>query len=128
MSRDIGTIKSTGSRGVDMSLTRYWGGPAGPCIQLTALTEDDEYGYIQLSAADIVALMPHLKSVIDDALHAKRDEAVRAIEQNKELERTIVRDMREVSSMAIAQPVLDYAAVLCLGVREFIEEINNEHD
>lgn len=57
MSRPIGTIKNTGSRKVDMSLTAYYGGRSiGKCIQLTAKQEDGSYGYVQLDMSDFLML------------------------------------------------------------------------
>lgn len=122
MSTEIGELKSTGSRGVPMLLTRYAGGEdKGPCIRLIARTEEGEDGYIQLSASDIIALLPIFKKyIIDAALESKKAEAEAAIKECKELEKSIVADMRTVSEMAIAQPVFDMAALLCLGKSEFV--------
>ena len=57
MSTELGILKNTGSRKVDMSLTRYFGGKnVGACLQLTATMEDGKTGYIQLSAWDMSAI------------------------------------------------------------------------
>jgi len=56
MSKELGTLTDTGSRGVDMTVTRYWGGEAGVCIQLTAITEEGDIGYVQLNEDDLWAL------------------------------------------------------------------------
>ena len=61
MSTELGTLSDTGSRGVDMIVTRYWGGDAGECIQLTAEQEDGDWGYVQLSEQDFEALESLIK-------------------------------------------------------------------
>lgn len=54
MSTELKILKSTGSRGVDMHVTRYWGGDAnGPCLQLTAKEEEGGYGYVQINKKDL---------------------------------------------------------------------------
>jgi len=119
MSTDLGNLKDTGSRNVDMSVTRYYGGEKnGLCIQLTAQMEDGIPGYVQLNASDIVALLLVLKGVLDANFEVRKAEAERAIEENKTLRNTIIKDMREVSAMAIAQPVFDCAALLTIGRKE----------
>jgi hypothetical protein len=40
MSTEIRVLKESGSRNVDLSVTRYSGGNKGICVQLTALQED----------------------------------------------------------------------------------------
>ena len=77
MSTYLGKLKDTGSRNVDMNVTRYYGG-------------------------------------------AKKAEAEKAIEENKALRDTIMKDMREVAGMAISQPVFDFAALLTIGKKELI--------
>ncbi len=57
MSTELGTLKDTGSRGVDLTVTRYWGGEAGYCIQLTAEQEEGGIGYVQLSQEDFENMM-----------------------------------------------------------------------
>lgn len=125
MSRDIGEINGTGSRDVTLHITRYWGGNAGSCMQLTALMENGEYGYVQLSAADAIALLPAIKDMLDDALRLKRDAAAAAIQENKCLEQTIVNDMRAVAEMAISQPVFDVASLLVFGGKK-IEPVQED--
>jgi hypothetical protein len=126
MSTELGTLVSTGSRNVPMKLTRFWGGKdKGPCVQLTAVMEEGSHGYVQLSASDIIALLPILKKyILDYALEGKKEEAEKAIEDCKELRNTIVEDMRAVSQMAINQPILDMAVLLSLGQSKF--EISDE--
>ena len=51
MWREIGTIKKAGSRNVDVQITRYSGGPNGPCVQLRAEMEEGGDGYVQLTIA-----------------------------------------------------------------------------
>lgn len=119
MSTDLGNLKDTGSRNVDMNVTRFSGGAKnGLCIQLTAVMEEGSHGYVQLNASDIVALLPTFKDILNASFAAKKEEAERAIEENKELRDTIVKDMREVSAMAISQPVFDVAALLTIGKKE----------
>jgi len=57
MSTNLTTIKNTGSRNVDMDLTRYSGGEKnGVCLQLTAMQEDGKYGYVQINAKDLAKI------------------------------------------------------------------------
>ena len=121
MSTELGRIENTGSRGGEMMVTRYFGGTkVGPCLQLSAQQERGDWGYVQLSASDIVALMPVFKGLIDDALTMKKREADEAIAEYRELAKTIVKDRSEVCAMAIAQPVFDVAAILSFGKKELL--------
>jgi hypothetical protein len=62
MSTEIGTLRNTGSRNVDMNITRYYGGKdKGVCVQLTAEMEEGRAGYVQLSAKDL----RYLISILD---------------------------------------------------------------
>ena len=104
MSTEIGKLN-------DKQLTRFFGGvERGPCIQITSAD-----GYIQLSASEIIALLPELKKIIDYNLEGKKAECERVMSEYREMEKTIVKDMYEVAKMAIAQPVFDMAALLNLG-------------
>ena len=81
MSTDLGNLKDTGSRNVDMGVTRYSGGKKnGLCIQLTAQMEEGSPGYVQLNASDIVALLPVFKDILDANFEARKTEAERAME------------------------------------------------
>lgn len=64
MSTEIGVLTESGNRNVDLSVTRYYGGSKGVCVQLTAMQEDSRYGYVQLSVADLKELIPILKKFI----------------------------------------------------------------
>lgn len=105
MSTQLGVINNT------VSVTRFFGGAdRGTSIQLTC-----KNGYVQLNASEIVALLPMLKSVVDLELGRKKAECERAIKECQDLEKTIVKDMQEVSEMAISQRILDCAVLLSLG-------------
>lgn len=112
MSKDLGRIKRHGYD--DLTVTQFWGGDdQGICVQLTGYMPDkDMSGYVQMNAGEIIALLPVLKDVVNAELTRKREEAARAIEENKELLKSIVEDIRDVNDMAIAQPVLNIAALL----------------
>jgi len=65
MSTEIGTLKKTGSRNVDLHINRYFGGSRkGVCVQLTAKMEEGHTGYVQLSKEDILNLLPILYKFI----------------------------------------------------------------
>ena len=116
MSTKIGDIREAGPRKKDLSINCFFGGKeSGLCLQLTQQMDTKEFGYVQLSTADIIALLPVLKDHIDRTMRSKKAEAEKAIQENKDLVKTIVEDMRTVSEMAIAQPILDIAALLMLG-------------
>lgn len=53
MSTELETIKKAGSRNVDVQITRYSGGPRGPCVQLGAEMEEGGHGYVQLTIAEL---------------------------------------------------------------------------
>lgn len=108
MSRTLGIIND------EIIVTKFYGGKdKGVSIQLTSQSGQ---GYVQLNASEIVALLPMLKEVLDGELASKHRECKEAIEQYKELEKTIVKDMRDVSAMAMSQTTLDMSSLLCLGV------------
>ena len=57
MSTELGTIINTGSRGVELRVTRYGGGiKNGMCLQLTGMTEEHTSGYVQLNKKDMICL------------------------------------------------------------------------
>jgi hypothetical protein len=56
VSTELGTMHSTGSRKVEMKVTRYWGGTE-PCYQLTAKQENGDCGYVQLTSNEIALLL-----------------------------------------------------------------------
>ena len=53
MSRELKTLKRTGSRNVEMFVTKYWGGKNGTCLQLTATQEEGLTGYVQINGNDL---------------------------------------------------------------------------
>jgi hypothetical protein len=57
MGTEIGRIKDSGSRGVELEVVMYPGGKSGLCIQVTGITEEDTWGYIQLNKKDIIKLI-----------------------------------------------------------------------
>lgn len=104
MSTELGNVN-------DISATRFWGGEErGVCLQLTS-----KDGYVQASAAELVAIIPAIKSVIDMELERRKRDCEKAIADHKDLEKTIVNDMRAVAEMALNQPILDMASLLNLG-------------
>lgn len=104
MSTELGSINGT-------HLTRFYGGDdRGVSIQLTG-----ENGYVQFNASEIVALIPELRAILDMELQRQKNLCEQAIKDNKELMKTIVKDMVEVTNMAISQPVFDTASLLVLG-------------
>jgi len=51
-------MKHTGSRAVELSVTRYYGGEnVGRCFQLTGEMENGRIGYVQLNKKDIKKLI-----------------------------------------------------------------------
>jgi hypothetical protein len=57
MSTELKVLKNTGSRGVDMQVTKYSGGKQGVCFQLTADQEEGGVGYIQLNKKDLIQII-----------------------------------------------------------------------
>lgn len=113
MSKSLGTVNN-------LHANKFWGGEGrGSCLQLT----DNKTGlYVQLSASEIIALMPAFKDVIDTELNRQKRECEKAIAKNRELERSIVSDMRAVAEMAINQPVFNMASLLVLGGAKLVED------
>jgi len=73
MSIELGKLHKTGSRKIDLDVTRYWGGDdVGLCIQITGEQEEGGYGYVQLSANDIVALLPMFKDIITAEIERRK--------------------------------------------------------
>ena len=57
MGTELKPLKNTGSRGIELSVTRYWGGDKhGTCFQLKGEMEEGGIGYVQLSKKDIRVL------------------------------------------------------------------------
>ena len=103
---------------------QYWGGESkGCCLQLTNLDKD---GNVQLSASEIIALMPAFKAVIDKELERQKSECEKVIAEHKELQKSIISEMRNIAEMAIAQPVLDMASLLLLGGAKL--EMDQDYD
>ena len=126
MSTDICTIKNTGSRNVDLSLTRYWGGEKGICVQITGETEEGSIGYVQLSVQDIISLVPLLQEyIVKPEAERKNKEADRLIKEHKDLKKSIVSDVRDVSRMLSEIKPYELASLLLYGKQEidFDEEI-----
>ena len=119
MSREIGILKNTGSRKIDIQITRYNGHDWGPCLQLTAPMEDGFDGYIQLSARDAISLLPIFKTLIDDALTIKKVKADEVLKEYTEAKNTIIQEMSDVAKMVISQPLFDISALMCLGPDNF---------
>jgi hypothetical protein len=131
MSTELGILKSTGSREVNLYVTRYWGGKKGVCVQLTAVQEDNTHGYVQLSCSDILALLPILKEhIINVEMSRKKAECEEAIKESKALEKTIVSDMRDVAELMIHSHSYDITNLLLYGKREFekSEELVDEEN
>ena len=54
---ELRKMKRTGSRNIDLSAVRFYGGKNGMCIQLTGKMEEGGYGYVQLNKKDMVSLI-----------------------------------------------------------------------
>ena len=57
MSTELKSLKRTGSRNVELSVTRFCGGKNGTCLQLTGVMEEGGTGYIQLNRKDMERLV-----------------------------------------------------------------------
>lgn len=95
----------------NISATKFWGGDKGVSLQLTATDGQ----YVQMTAGEIVALMPCFKKILNDELNRQKTFCEDVLERNKELKKSIVSDMHAVAEMAISQPVFDMASLLTLG-------------
>jgi len=99
MSTELKTIENTGVKGVDLTITRFWGGnKRGGMVQLTQglgglfIGRVDDPGFIQLTVKDayhvIVELTNWVKSVASDQAKALQVE----INEKKELKKTILQE------------------------------------
>lgn len=108
MSKNLGIINNK------FSAVQFWGGDSrGVCLQITNHSSNESY--IQVTAAEAVALIPILKTVIDAELKRQSELCDEMIRKNQEMKKTIIKDMSEVAKMAINQKILDCASMLCLG-------------
>lgn len=58
MSTELKTMQHTGSRDVELRLTRFYGGEkVGTCLQLTGPMEMGGVGYVQISKKDMLRLI-----------------------------------------------------------------------
>lgn len=58
MSTELKPMKNTGSRNIELLVTRYYGGiKNGTCLQLTGPMEIGGCGYVQLNKKDMVKLI-----------------------------------------------------------------------
>ena len=124
MSTELGTLKNTGSRNVDISLTRFWGGDKkGVCVQLTSRMEDGGIGYVQLSVQDIITLMPILKKeIIDSEAERREKEADKLIQDYKELKKSLVSDIKDVSKMLRQFESFEIGSLFLFGKQEFEQD------
>lgn len=64
MSTELPSMKNTGSRGIELFVTRYCG-KDGLCLQLTGEMEEGGWGYVQLNKSDILRLMKIWRKNVD---------------------------------------------------------------
>ena len=57
MSTELKSMKRTGSRNVELSVTRFSGGKNGVCLQLMGVMEEGGIGYVQLNRKDMERLV-----------------------------------------------------------------------
>ena len=132
MSTEIGVLKNSGSRNIELFLTRFWGGNhKGLCVQLSAIMEGGITGYIQLSTSDIIAILPLLKKyIMDPEMKRQKELAESSISKYKELEHSIVSDMRDIAKMNIDTGIYEVSQLLFYGKNEveLADEIKEEEN
>lgn len=120
MSTTIGTLHNTVESGSDIQVTQYYAGEiAGKSLQLT---NKDNGDFIQLSAADLIALMPTFEMIIKDRLSIEKEACEKLINENKELKKSILSDIDKVCDMAINLTILDTASMLAIGKKRLSKE------
>ena len=86
MTTELNPMKRTGSRNVELSITRFWGGKNGMCLQLTGIMEEGSHGYVQLNKRDMERLIATWQKNVG-ALKIKESRptvrAKRAVQQRK---------------------------------------------
>lgn len=65
MSTELTIMKRTGSRNIELIVTRFYGGKNGVCLQLTGIMEEGNTGYVQLNVQDMKRLIKIWKFSID---------------------------------------------------------------
>ena len=119
MSTEIGLIKNSGKDGkADLDLTVFYGGDAkGEMIQLTQGfgIDLDEPGFIQLTPRDAYQLIGRLAEWLKDVARGKAADLEKAVERNKDLQKTLVKDAIECERFIAELKIID-VPLLLLGL------------
>lgn len=102
----------------DLIFGRFFGGDdVGVSLQIT-----DEHGdYVHMHAGQIVAALPFFYQIVRDELERKSKIAAYEIEQNKALEKTIIKDIREIGKLEFTAEIMQMPACLSLPPVEIKE-------
>jgi hypothetical protein len=98
MSEDFSTISNTGSRGIELTLSTFFGGDTvGTMMQITQGVGfgPDEPGFIQLTPADTYRLIGELARWLKGVAEKKAATIQKTIEENKVLRETVLQDAVE---------------------------------
>jgi hypothetical protein len=98
MGTDIATLTNTGMKMSDLNLKSFYGGnDFGEMLQISqglgSIINNDEPGFIQLTAADTYHLIIALTKWLKDSSHRKAEKIQKEIDKNKELKRTIFEEI-----------------------------------
>jgi hypothetical protein len=72
MSKVIARFQRTGSRDVEIEVVRYTGPNQSGCLQLSTQTQEGFAGYIQVTADDLVRIMPLFQKFIKEENERRR--------------------------------------------------------
>ena len=91
MTKEIGFIKNTGIKKVDLTITSFYGGISeGEMVQITqGIGTSDEPGFIQLTPRDTYLLISKLAVWIKEISAKKAASLQQEIDNHKELQKTV---------------------------------------
>ena len=123
MSSVITKLENTGrknknNKGNVLEFTSFWGGKSGQMIQLTQgfgcsqQLNIDEPGYIQLTILDAYKVINILTNWIKDKTKNKADILQLEIDKNKELKKTILKNIIECQQFIDDLKVLEIPLIL----------------
>lgn len=111
MSKRIGEIDS-------LHFAEFFGGEnLGMSLQIS----DEKGTAIKMHAGQIVAALPFFYQIVRDELERKSKIAAYEIEQNKALEKTIIKDIREIGKLEFTAEIMQMPACLSLPPVEIKE-------
>jgi hypothetical protein len=116
MSKQIGKLPNNGPKQRDLTLCQFWGGHVrGICLQLTGIQEDGGYGYIQLTAAEIIELLPVMQGLVQCELQRVENQFRDAMKEASDGLKAALYDRAEVAKLGASHDTLKVVRAYTLG-------------